>query len=322
MFTHKDIAYRTVFVINCIKERELKVSNGELLLKDMEAQKTLTKLPFQKILALLVIGHIHVTTPLIDKCKKHNVALVVVKPNFRPTFFWSLSAEANFLLRQKQYVYSTSDISIAKYIVMNKIHNQYMLLANTRQKDELIKTASFLCQETIAIIPKIDDYNQLMGLEGKAAKSFFAAYFDGLNWTGRKPRTKCDAINASLDIGYTLLFNYIEVFVRMFGFDPYVGVYHRLWFKRKSLICDLMEPFRCLIDRTVRKALKLKQIKDSDFNVIKGEYRLKIEMNSVYCELFYSELIKYKGDVFKYMQSYYRCFMQGKSIMSYPYFSL
>lgn len=102
MFTNKDIEYRTIYVINCIKERNLRVSNGELLLEEAEEKKTLTKLPFQKILALFIIGHISITTPLIDKCKKFNVALIVVKPNFRPVFYWSSSAEGNYLLRQKQ----------------------------------------------------------------------------------------------------------------------------------------------------------------------------------------------------------------------------
>lgn len=83
MFTNKDIEFRSVYVINCITDRELRVSSGELLLEDMQEHKVLTKLPFQKILALFVIGHIHVTTPLIEKCKKHNVALVVMKPSLR-----------------------------------------------------------------------------------------------------------------------------------------------------------------------------------------------------------------------------------------------
>ena len=62
MFTNKDIEYRTIFVINCIHERSLRVSNGELLLEEQiensDKMKTLTKLPFQKILALFIIGHI------------------------------------------------------------------------------------------------------------------------------------------------------------------------------------------------------------------------------------------------------------------------
>lgn len=63
----------------------------------------------------------------------------------------------------------------------------------------------------------------------------------------------------------------------MFGFDVYAGVYHRLWFNRKSLICDLVEPFRCIIDRTVRTAYNRKQFTTKDFTIHKGEYRLKIE---------------------------------------------
>lgn len=90
MFTNKDVEYRTIYVINCIKDRNLRVSNGELLLEEVEEKKTLTKLPFQKILALFVVGHIHVTTPLIEKCKKFNVALVVMKPSFRPVFVCSI----------------------------------------------------------------------------------------------------------------------------------------------------------------------------------------------------------------------------------------
>ena len=87
MFTNKDIEFKTIFVVNCIENRNLRVSSGELLLEDVEEKKTLTKLPFQKILALFVIGHISITTPLIEKCKKFNVALVVMKPNLRPVSF-------------------------------------------------------------------------------------------------------------------------------------------------------------------------------------------------------------------------------------------
>ena len=63
------------------------------------------------------------------------------------------------------------------------------------------------------------------------------------------------------------LFNFIECFLRMYGFDLYVGVFHRLWFKRKSLVCDVMEPFRCIIDRAVRTAYHRKQFSVKDFSL-------------------------------------------------------
>ena len=323
MFTNKDIEYRTIYVINCIKDRELRVSNGELLLEELEEKKTLTKLPFQKILALFVIGHIHITTPLIEKCKKWNVAIVVMKPSLRPVFFWANSAEANYLLRRRQYQLPQEDITIAKWIVYNKVCNQLALLNNSRKGDELTTEAKNICHKAISNwLGRVTEYNKLMGLEGYVSKAFFAAYFQDFNWNGRKPRAKCDIINAALDIGYTVLFNYIECFVRMFGFDVYVGVYHRLWFKRKSLICDLVEPFRCIIDRTVRTAFNRKQFSAKDFQLHKGEYRLKIEKNTDYCKVFFDALIPYKMEVFKFVRSYYRCFMQGRNISVYPKFEI
>ena len=114
----------------------------------------------------------------------------------------------------------------------------------------------------------------------------------------------------------------MECFVRMFGFDIFVGVYHRLWFKRKSLICDLMEPFRCVIDRTVRTAINRMQFKESDFSMYKGEYRLKTEMNKEYSKVFFDAMIPYKNDIFKYVQQYYRCFMNNREPGQYPQFTI
>lgn len=322
MFTNKDVQYRTIFVINCIKERNLRVSNGELLLEETEEKKTLTKMPFQKILALFVIGHISVTTPLIEKCKKFNVALIVVKPNLRPVFYWADSAEANFLLRQKQYQLEKADLHIAKALLTNKIQNQITLLNNTRRKDELTLQAVQVCTECLQRIPDEQDYQALMGYEGFASKAFFTAYFQDLHWKARCPRAKCDVINVTLDIGYTILFNFIECFLRMFGFDLYVGVFHRLWFKRKSLVCDVMEPFRCIIDRAARTAFNRKQFTEKDFTIEKGEYRLKRELSQDYYKVFVEALIPHKTAIFLFVQAYYRAFMRNAATQAYPHFTI
>lgn len=323
MFTHKDIEMRTIFVVNCIEhDRSLRVNSGELMLEELDGdkKKTLTKFPFQKLLALFIMGHITVTTPLIDKCKRYGVALVIMKPNLRPVFFWANSAEANYLLRKRQFDFKEDDISIAKCIVSNKILNQKVSLVKTRKKDETTTEAISRCNAALDTLQDIDDYNQLMGLEGTIAKTFFAAYFQNQNWKGRHPRMKSDVLNVTLDIGYTILFNFMESFIRMFGFDLYVGVYHRLWFKRKSLVCDLMEPFRCIIDHTTLLAFNRKQFSGKDFTLIKQEYHLKYEKCADYYRVFYDALIARKMDFFKYVQQYYRCFMGRKSVQEYPNF--
>ena len=193
MFTHKDIEMRTIFVVNCIEHnRSLRVNSGELMLEEFvgDKKRTLTKFPFQKLLALFIIGHITVTTPLIDKCKKYGVALVVMKPNLRPVFFWANSAEANYLLRKRQFDFKPDDLTVAKAIVYNKVLNQKSALQKTRKRDD--KTIEALAQGEAALntIQDITDYDHLMGLEGAVAKSFFMAYFQNQNWKGRHPRMK------------------------------------------------------------------------------------------------------------------------------------
>lgn len=322
MFTSKDVQQRTIFVINCLRKRNLRVQSGELLLEESEEKKTLTKMPFQKILALFVIGHITVTTPLIEKCKKFNVALIVVKPNLRPVFYWADSAEANFLLRQKQHLQQKNDMHVAKALLTNKISNQITLLRNTRRKDDLTQIAIQNCEHALHQIPDEQNYHTLMGLEGLASKTFFSAYFQDFRWNARCPRAKIDSINVTLDIGYTILFNFIECFLRMFGFDLYVGVFHRLWFKRKSLVCDIMEPFRCIIDRTVRTAFHRAQFSEGDFYIEKGEYKLKKELSQEYYKVFIEALIPFKMNIFLFVQSYYRAFMRNAATESYPQFNI
>ncbi len=323
MFTRKDIEFRSIFVINCLEERSFRVQQGELLLTDTKTGITLTKFPFQKILALFIIGHATITTPLIDKCKKHGVYIAVLKPNLRPVFTYGNDAEANYLLRERQYKHNTDDLTIPSLIVKNKIKNQRKLLTNTRRKDKLTLKAIESCDVALESISELVSFHDLMGIEGWVSKDFFKAYFQELEWQQRQPRLKCDEINVTLDIGYTILFNYIETFTRMFGFDLYCGVYHRQWFKRKSLVCDLMEPFRCIVDREVRKAFNLKQFKKEHFKIIKNEYVLKHEHTGLYYKTFFSSLVNYKADIFLFIQSYYRYFMRGKAQEStFPIFEL
>jgi len=323
MFTNKDIEFRTIFVINCMEGRAMRVCGGELLIEDTVNKRTLTKFPFQKVLALFVIGQISITTPLIEKCRQYNVAIIVTKLSLRPVFFFSVAAEANFLLRERQYGYPKDDLTAAKAIVANKISNQLALLGKLRGRaSKRLSNTRDLCAETLSSIAGVQEYDRLLSLEGNVARNFFACYFEKFGWQGRKPRLKSDYINVTLDIGYTILFNFVECMARMFGFDVYVGVYHRLWFKRKSLICDLMEPFRCIIDNTVRNALARGRIKEADFEFIREQWQLRRDVSAEYYRMFFEALIPFKNDLFFYIREYYRAFVQGKSYSDYPQFKI
>jgi len=321
MFTHKDIENRSLFVINGTEHQNLKVSNGRLMLENTETKKAITKLPFPKILVLLVIGHTTITTPLIEHCNKHGIPLVVMKPNFRPVFYFGNMAEANFLLRKKQFEFEKENTDIAKVLIANKTNNQLALLSKIREKTDTLETAKKSIVLQSKEIENVSHFRQLMGVEGSIAKMFFKAYYEFAGWSQRLPRVKQDNLNATLDIGYTMLFNYIESMTRLFGFDPYMGVYHQLWFRRKSLVCDLMEPFRCIIEHQIRKSIKYGTFKSSDFEIKKNAYYLKPEYRKIYTQVFFEAIINHKSNVYKYIQQYYRCFMGCKSVNHYPVFS-
>jgi len=322
MFSNKDIEFKSIFVINCLEKKSLKVKNGELYLEDGENNKALTKFPFQKILAIFVIGNISITSPLIEKCRRYGIFVAVMKFNLRPVFTFGAAAEGNFLLRERQHRHDVNDMDIPRFIVKNKMINQRQLLLNTRLKDNRTTSAIESCEVALQLIDEAKSLNDMMGLEGWVAKAFFEAYYQSLGWKQRQPRIKSDEINVTLDMGYTILFNFMETFLNMFGFDVYVGVYHRLWFKRKSLVCDLIEPFRCIIDQQVRKAYNLGQFKKEHFKTSKNEYFLQREHCLDYYKVFFTALIDHKNDFFLFVQSYYRMFMKGAPASQFKMFEL
>lgn len=131
-------------------------------------------------------------------------------------------------------------------------------------------------------------------------------YFDNVQWNGRKPRIKSDYVNVVLDIGYTMLFNIVDAMLQVYGFDTYYGVFHKCFYMRKSLVCDIMEPIRPIIDYEVRKAINLGQCKIDDFEKYNEHWCLKYKNNSQYIQFLMQAIMEYKDEIFMYIQSYYR----------------
>ena len=60
-----------------------------------------------------------------------------------------------------------------------------------------------------------------------------------------------DVINALLNYGYSILACEILKFIHGIGLDPYFGFYHRNHTSFQSLVYDMMEPFRWLVECAV-----------------------------------------------------------------------
>ena len=166
-------------------------------------------------------------------------------------------------------------------------------------------------------VVSVNTFKEILGNEGQASKIYFSALFSDFGWYRRMPRTKVDEINYLMDIGYTMLFNMVDAISALFGFDIYKGFYHKLFFQRKSLACDLVEPFRCLIDKQIIKSYHLNQIDKKDFKCSKGSYSLKYDKRQKYLKFFAECLMKNKEDIFCYIRDYYYSVMNDSDFPNY-----
>lgn len=253
---------------------------------------------------------------LVEKSKKFGFSIVFFTYSFKNYASINYKMDGNTLLRKKQYSCENSN-EIAKYIIINKIKNQKDTIKKLRKK-ELIDGIINLDIQINKLITKKLNIAEIMGIEGVASKVYFNRIFYDLEWNGRQPRVKRDEINLLLDIGYTVLFNYLEGLINIYGFDTYKGNLHQEFYKRKSLICDIIEPFRPIVDYKIRKLIKLGQTKNYKFFTNNGQYGLDWRDSGIFINLILSEINEYKDIIFNYIQEYYRWIMKGAEIDKFP----
>jgi CRISPR-associated protein Cas1 len=319
MLSFPDFKQKRILVINSIEGQKFAIKNDNIIVKDQEEQVIFQDTCF-KILSLWIIGNCSITSVLLKKSKRYGFSIFHLQNNFRLIGSWTSATEGNFLLRYKQYQFK--DKLLPKRIVENKITNQIALIKDLRKKEAYHKDAILQMQTYMEKLQQTEDYHEIMGLEGVASKVFFGAYYTDMNWKGRKPRAKTDYINVLMDIGYTFLFYWIENMLNLYGFDVYKGIYHQPFYQRKSLVCDLQEPFRCIIDKALRKSWNLNQIHEEDFEEYKGQFQIKIEMKKHYTHLLLKAIMEHKDDLYLYCRDYYRAFMRDKPAGEYPFFEI
>lgn len=79
--------------------------------------------------------------------------------------------------------------------------------------------------------------------EAHAAKVYFNTLF-GLKFV----RHNTDNINSALNYGYAILLSMFNKEINSLGYLTQLGIHHKNEFNEFNLSCDLMEPFRILID--------------------------------------------------------------------------
>lgn len=319
MISAPDFSKKQIVFILFSEGEKMSFSNDNLVVRTKD-----NKVKFQcscfRLFVIYAVGHCSITSALISKAKKFGFFIALMTNGFRLYSVIGAYKDSNTMLKSKQYKYE--GVELAKCIVANKISNQIQVIKKIRNKNDYQKEAIKTMKGYLQKLDNCSVLSEIMAYEGLSAKLYFKNHFNNVLWKGRQPRIKRDIVNSTLDIGYMLLFTFIDALLSSYGFDTYCGVMHRQFYMRKSLVCDMVEPFRPLIDIQVKKSINLKQIKEEDFLLINNQFKLKWDKSSSYVKFLMAPIMENKDEIFAYIQAYYRAFMKNLSADEFPIFNI
>lgn len=203
---------------------------------------TVTKIHLSEINVLLIESTaVSITTSLLAELTKKKIKVIFCDEKRMPSsqlvaFYGSHDTSQKY---KKQIAWSEEMKKLIwSEIVAEKIRKQAEFLQE-RGKEE-----SRLLHQYIEEIKPGDESNR----EGHAAKVYFNALF-GMDFS----RTLECNINAALNYGYSIILSTFTKEVVSQGYFTQLGIFHDNMFNQFNLACDLMEPFRILVDRKVAK---------------------------------------------------------------------
>lgn len=192
-------------------------------------------------IAILLIEStaVSVTTSLLAELTKKKIKVIFCDDKKMPSAeLVGYYGSHDTSLKYKKQICWTEDMKklVWSEIAAEKIRKQAEFL------DEMKKQESILLYQYINEILPGDESNR----EGHAAKVYFNALF-GMDFS----RTLDCNINAALNYGYSIILSAFAREVVSQGYFTQLGVCHDNMFNQFNLACDLMEPFRVLVDRKV-----------------------------------------------------------------------
>ena len=227
------MGWRTV-VVN--KNCKLSYKNDYLVIRS----ETLQMIHLSEINLIIVEnGMVSITSYLINELINNKIKLIFCDEKHNPAgevmpYYGSFNTSKK-ILNQIKWKKERKD-EIWRQIVKYKIHNQAGLL----------KKLDIAGYEKLLEFEKEVEIADKTNREGHAAKVYFNLLF-----TKDFIRGTNSMINSGLDYGYAIILSTINKDVVSKGYITQIGINHKSEFNQFNLTCDLMEPFRPLIDEIV-----------------------------------------------------------------------
>jgi CRISP-associated protein Cas1 len=187
-----------------------------------------------------------------------------------------------------------AQLAFAKRLISDKLDASIQTLIECFPETETRHRATAAIRQTRNELRKAapDSISDILGIEGKAAAAYFAAW-DGLElkwkglkrqpipneWkryssrsslaNGTKPRNRnaSHPVNAMLNYGYAVLLRHMQIEAVAEGYDPTIGIMHKPKKDSPAYALDLMEPLRPVVDRAILTFVQSEAFSGKDFTI-------------------------------------------------------
>lgn len=228
------MSFRTVVIS---KQSKLNYKNRFLVVKQDNDEKYIHLSEIDTV--IVDSTAVSISTYLLKELSDNKINIIFCDSNHNPfgelASYYTRHNSSKKIREQIKWTQENKDKLWMK-IVKNKITNQALLLRKLdSSKYDLV--LSYTDEVVIG-----DKTNR----EGHAAKVYFNSLF-GKNFV----RNYNDDTNAALNYGYAVLLSTVSKEVVSNGYLTQLGIHHKNEFNDFNLSCDLMEPFRVIIDNFV-----------------------------------------------------------------------
>ncbi|MCX7673423.1 MAG: type I-C CRISPR-associated endonuclease Cas1c [Thiobacillaceae bacterium] len=250
---------------------------------DVERQTRL-RIPLHHVGSVVTFGNVLVSPALMHRLADEGKSLVLLDDAGRFKARLEGPISGNILLRQAQHRQAQDTaftLEFARAVVAGKLKNsRAVLMRGAREADDAQEAAQLSraaddLAASLRAVKDAPDLDTLRGIEGEAARGYFAALNlivkptqrGAFQLNGRTRRPPLDRFNALLSFLYALLMNDARSALESVGLDPQLGFLHAVRPGRAALALDLMEEFRsCLADRLALTLINRGQLRASDFD--------------------------------------------------------
>jgi len=220
----------------------------------------------ERISSILITSPCRISSPALILAATSQIPVIMCDNCGRPLVrTWSPRLINTSKLRRAQYRFSLERDSAywAEHVMRLKIEGQKANLLFAANRKPIIETEvrkainaidHILQRSTEKNDNTISEYKkQILFTEAFAASQYWQLLGLALpfpfRFTSRIKKDPQDVFNASINYLYGMLRNKVETAVLCIGLDPALGIMHRDGYKMPSLVFDIMEPFRPIMDR-------------------------------------------------------------------------